>query len=438
MKARKTGATVVLAGGLVLAFAALLVAACAIPAVAAGATGSGPGHNDADLVVLLASTDLKTAAMERKALRPFLKSLTPRLRVAFVSVKRILHRASSDSLAPEMVRDYLRSRFTWRASTETRPRYLGIFAPPTPYYTGTLSTLPAIPRFTINTGTNVFPTDVPYEFLSSDTIDGGDGTVDPGDLDVTAPTFEVFRVPVTEVDDFTTFTRRHEIFSSAPYRSDATLVAGHFGLFEGDTSLVQCVNANNIGPSGLATHVLKVFDSMTQCQPDVLTTAAGPTLADVLADPNGGFHGGFIVDISHGNSFAIYPDPGSYENLSASDVASIPTDRLNVFISLACDNDGSDSLPNLAAAMYARASVAVISATTSVFPVNVQDILFAEVDSVSGLWQQNVNLLQGFHVFRSEYYTRFVQPATGVEREELWVNVMTEQLIGDGFVRAAR
>jgi len=252
------------------------------------------------------------------------------------------------------------------------------------------------------------------------------------------PALRQVALPVTEVDDFTTFTRRHEIFSSAPYRSDATLVAGHFGLFEGDTSFVQCVNANNIGPSGLATHVLKVFDSMTQCQPDVLTTAAGPTLADVLADPNGGFHGGFIVDISHGNSFAIYADPGSYENLSASDVASIPTDRLNVFISLACDNDGSDSLPNLAAVMYARASVAVISATTSVFPVNVQDILFAEVDSVSGLWQQNVNLLQGFHVFRSEYYTRFVQPATGVEREELWVNVMTEQLIGDGFVRAAR
>jgi hypothetical protein len=40
-------------------------------------------------------------------------------------------------------------------------------------------------------------------------------------------------------------------------------------------------------------------------------------------------------------------------------------------------------------------------------------------------------------VFRSEYYTRFVLPAT-VEREALWVNVMTETLIGDGFVTIAR
>jgi hypothetical protein len=423
---------VVLAGAVV----AVLIASWAIPAVAAS---SGPGRNDADLVILLASTDLRTTAMERRALRPFLKSMTPRLRVAIVPLKRLLRRASPDPVTPEMIRDYLRRKFTWRTSTQARPRYLGIFAVPTSSYMGTPSTLPPIARFTINTGSSVFPTDLPYEFLSPDTIDGGDGIVDPGDLDVTSPTFEVFRVPVTTVDDFTTFTRRHETFSSAAYRSDATLVAGHFGLFDGDTSLVQCVNAANIGPTGLATNVLKVFDStMGGCLPDVLTTAAGPTLADVLADPNGGFHGGTIVDISHGNAFAIYADPGSYENLSVNDVASIPTDRLNVFISLACDNDGSDWTPNLAAAMYARASVAIVSATALVTPVDIPDILFAEVDSVSGLWQNNENLLQRLHVFRSEYYTRFVQPAVGANREALWVNLMTETLIGDGLVTVAR
>src|SRR5207245_9052189 len=31
---------------------------------------------------------------------------------------------------------YLRERFTWRTSTEARPRYLGIFAVPTPDYMG--------------------------------------------------------------------------------------------------------------------------------------------------------------------------------------------------------------------------------------------------------------------------------------------------------------
>jgi hypothetical protein len=144
------------------------------------------------------------------------------------------------------------------------------------------------------------------------------------------------------------------------------------------------------------------------------------------------------VDISHGNAFAIYADPGSYQNLSVSDVASIPTDRLNVFISLACDNDGPEAIPNLAAAMYARASVAVVSATTLVSPVDIPDILFAEIDSISGLWQNRENLLQRFHVIRTEYYTRFVQPALGANREALWVNVLTETLIGDGFVTIAR
>lgn len=55
--------------------------------------------------------------------------------------------------------------------------------------------------------------------------------------------------------------------------------------------------------------------------------------------------------------------------------------------------------------MYDRACVAVVSATTAVTPLSLPDILFAEVDSISGLYQHQENLLQRMHVFRSEYYT---------------------------------
>jgi hypothetical protein len=405
------------------------------------APGPGPGTNDADVVIVLPGTSSATLRGERAALRPFITSLrSQHLKVAFAPLSRILDGLDADAITPELLRHYLRSRFTWRTSTEAQPRYLGIFAPPSVGYFGTPSMLPAIPRFIVDTGTTTFATDLPYEFLSPDTIDGGDGHVDPGDLDVTAPTFEVFRVPATTLADFTTFSERHAAFATAPYRSDATLVAGEYGLFNGDTSLIQCLNAANIGPPQLATQVLNVFDSTAaQCQPDVLTSPSGPTVADVLADPNGAFHGGTIVDVSHGNSFAIFAGYGFFVNLSVYDVARIPADRLNVFISIACDNDSSDSAPNLAAAMYARASVAVVSATTLVTPLNASDILFAEVDSVSGLWQNHENLVQRLHVFRSEYYTRFVQTAvTSGDREALWVNVLTETLIGDGLVTVAR
>jgi len=426
----------------------ILIVATSVALVTIGAGAAprpGPGTNDADVVIVLPDTSRATFRRERDALGPFVKSLRSqrrpqRLKVAFVPLSRILHGLGPEAITPNLLRDYLRSRFTWRASTEAQPRYLGIFAAPSAGYLGTPSTLPVIPRFIVDTGTTTFPTDLPYEFLSPDRIDGGDGHVDPGDLDVTAPTFEVFRVPTTTLADFTRFSDRHAAFATAPYRSDATLVAGEYGMFNGDTSVVQCLNAANIGPTELATQVLKVFDSTAaQCQPDVFTTPSGPTLADVLADPNGAFHGGTIVDVSHGGSSAIFAGYGFFVNLSVGDVARIPADRLNVFISIACDNDAPDSAPNLAAAMYAQASVAVVSATTVVGFVNVSDALFAEVDSVSGLWQNHETLLQRLHVFRSEYYTRFVQTAaTAGDREQLWGNVLTETLIGDGLVTLAR
>src|SRR5262249_50840868 len=219
-----------------------------------------------------------------------------------------------------------------------------------------------------------------------------------------------------------------------------TLVAGMFGLFPGDTSVVQCINATNLTQQQLASHVYNVYDSTAaSCVPDMVTKPGGPILADFLAAPAGPFRGGTIVDVSHGNAIAIYgqTDVGQFfSNLDIEDVPRIPPDRLNVFISIACDND-APGVRNLAAAMYERASVAVVSATTAVTPVNVDDILFAEVESVIALYRKRENLAQQFHAFRADYYTRFVVPATGAVRQALWVNVLTENLVGDGLVTVA-
>src|SRR5207245_11221718 len=72
---------------------------------------------------------------------------------------------------------YLRERFTWRTSTEARPRYLGIFAMPTPDYMGAAAPLPSVPRFGVTVGSSQFDSDLPDEFLAPATPDGGDGSI---------------------------------------------------------------------------------------------------------------------------------------------------------------------------------------------------------------------------------------------------------------------
>jgi hypothetical protein len=414
---------------------------------ASGSVGGGSAKwrkgADADLVLVLPASNHASFARQKKLLRPWLEK--QHLSYSLVPLWRILHGRPASALTAEEVRQYMRQRFTWRTSTGARPRYFGIFAVPTPDYMGTAAALPSVPRFGVTVGSSHFDSDVPYEFLAPATPDGGDGSIDPGDLNMTSPTFDVFRVPITRAADLSTFVRRDAAFGRATaatpaYGHDVTLAAGTFGLFPGDTSAVQCLNASALQQQQLADHVFKVFDS-TVCSPDVQTRPEGPRLADFLADPTSPFRGGVVVDISHGGPNALYGRTAAgafFPNLTVGDVARIPTDRLNVFISIACDNDGLGVRPNLAAAMYERASIAVISATTQVTPVSWPDIKAAEVDSVIALYQHHDNLLQNLHAFRSDYYQRFVRPAAPGAQQLLWINLLTVNLIGDGFVTVAR
>jgi Peptidase family C25 len=423
----------------------LLVLAAVLGVVALPACDPAPPADDpdADLVLVLPALGQGAFERQRAELLPFLEAQG--LTYSLLPLSKIVDRADLPTLTADQVRDYLRDHYTWRVSTEDHPRYLGIIAPPTATYND--ATDPqgrVVPRFEVAVGgLEPFGSDVPYGILPPATIDGGDGTVEPTDLDVTRPTFEVFRVPVTGASGIRRFVERHDRFMASEHRSDLTLVSGEFGLFPGDSSVVQCINATSLAP--LVTRILTVFDSTASaCPPDVLTSATGPRLANVLADPAGAFAGGTIVDVSHGSARTISAGSGlgevdeTFANLHVADVPAIPTDRLNVYISIACDNDGPPATGiNLASAMYRQASVTVVSATTTVYPVSLDDILFAEVESIAGLYQNDQTLLQRMHAFRAEYYERFVLPAAGGTRDLLWTNVLTVGVTGDGLVRVA-
>ncbi len=97
--------------------------------------------------------------------------------------------------------------FTPRQSSGARARYLGIIGLPDADYVdpGTPVTLPPIPRYSVFVAgmapPNPFAGDVPYQFPAVASIDGGDGSVDPVDLDLAHPAFNVFRIPAATPAD---------------------------------------------------------------------------------------------------------------------------------------------------------------------------------------------------------------------------------------------
>jgi hypothetical protein len=267
--------------------------------------------------------------------------------------------------------------------------------------------------------------------LLEDTIDGGDGIVDPEDLDMRTPTFVVFRIPIARAADLVRFVGRANAFATAAYRSDVALVAGRFQL-SGDTSTLQCLNANQLA-AGRAGRVFKVFDSDT-CAPDFLMTA-GLRLADFLGDGTNGFRGGMVYDISHGNQFGIYDAFGA--SLSQPDLDRLPSDALNVFVSISCANDARVAGLNFAMDMFLHGSVAVISASVDLFPLGLDAIVDAEVNAFQALYATPRTLLEGLQLFRASYYERYAIAGPLADRPYHWSNLLAVQVIGDGLAVVA-
>jgi hypothetical protein len=409
--------------------------------VAAGSTR----RDDADVVLVLPTASRQERREMMNLLRPWARRIRP-LEVCYVSLGDIAGDGPVASLAAEDIRRYLRARFTDCPTSTNRPRYLGIFAVPYPAYGDPRVPLsvPTIPRFMVRVA-NVepefteFETDVPYGFLTPETIDGGDTFVDPIDLDMRTATFTVFRVPIVRVEDLTHFVARANEFAQAPYRHDVALVAGLFGFFPGDTSLVQCINETQLLATGRVGEIFKVFDSPT-CDPDFLVTGPDHRLAHFLVGTDDTFRGGMIYDISHGNEDAIYATAaqGTFPNLARADVPTLPAGELNVFVSISCRNDRPIPATNFAMEMYLQNSVAVVSATEDVFPSqDVQPILDAEVGGFMSLYRSPVTILQALHQFRATYYEKYVIAGRPEERQHQWINLLAIHVLGDGLTIVA-
>jgi hypothetical protein len=410
--------------------------------------------DDADLVVVLPGASREADQMKqllgpwarrvREQYRETSKVLNPggsaRLKISYVSLSAVV----PDGAAPvaEELRQYLRSRFTSRPTTTERPRYLAIAALPYAEYVDPPETvqLAIIPRFHVAVRDapaqyTAVETDVPYGFLVPDTVDGGDGFVDPEDLDMRSATFTVFRIPLAQIDDLRRFVDRSNDFAEALYHNDVTLVSGQFGLFAGDTSLVQCINANQLSSVASVGRIFKVLD-YPSCPPDFLVTGPTHRLADFLADTSNGFKGGMIYDISHGNGDAIYAVSsvaGAFSNLASDDLDGLATGVLNVFVSISCDNDESLGRRNFAMAMYLHDSVAVVSATETIFPTSIPAILDAEVTAFVALYRSPLTLLQALHRFRAEYYVNYVLDGPVDDRPYNWINLLAVHVLGDGL-----
>src|SRR5262245_14253159 len=92
---------------------------------------------------------------------------------------------------------------------------------------------------------------------------GVTGSTNPQDIDMRTETFTVFRIPLAQISDVRHFVSRSNAFADAPYHKDAVLVSGDFGLFPGDTSVVQCINATDLSQLTAVGRVFKVLNHST-------------------------------------------------------------------------------------------------------------------------------------------------------------------------------
>jgi hypothetical protein len=83
--------------------------------------------------------------------------------------------------------------------------------------------------------------------------------------------------------------------------------------------------------------------------------------------------------------------------------------------------------------MYLHDSVAVVSATQSVFPTSLQAILDAEVSAFVALYREPVTILQALHRFHAEYYANYVIGGPVGDRPHNWINLLAVHVLGDGL-----
>jgi len=330
---------------------------------------------------------------------------------------------AESALTAEEIRLYLRTHFTDRSSGDSvKGRYLMIFSRQEEITDGDY---PLIPRYELNTDSDTVSTDSPYGFIGQETIDGGDGIVNIPDLDFSDPTLLVTRIPLTYTGELEDFLQRALNYEAVDYSRDLTLVAGRFAM-DGDSAYIQSLNAGLVNDPSL-----RVFDT-TQFSPDYICTGPGQRFSTFME--SSAFSGGVVYNISHGSNTAIYAyyNNLSFANLSVTDLSGLSSDKLNIFISLACANDSDEN--GLARNLFDHSSAAVISATKSVNPIDPNYIMAGETTFLPNFFNQPNSLMQAAQQTRHDYYLICAEDPEDEDNQIAFVNILAFNIYGDGLI----
>jgi hypothetical protein len=421
------------AGSTILMSVAL--AACQRPAETTDAPANPvldhPVTDDADADVVLVFPAASDAELDEQwqALRPWMEARAA-TGLSFDAV--LLSEAVGDETDPGTVAVALRG---WLATnlTERPGRYLGLLGRPLAE-SDPDAALPAIPMFALDVADEIVRTDLAYGDPSPALE--WEGRSRFGGFEIADPTFLTFRVPVTSVEDMARFASRAVAYDGAPHRGDALLVGGTVAI-TGDTAIIQCGVERALDAAGVGGRVAKVFDA-DECDPDLVVADGGDRLAQYMA---GTWEGGFVYDISHGSSDAVYYQgaDGLEENLGLADAGALPDDTLGVFVSLSCDNDSvPESGWNLNRAMFERWAVATITSTVpTTFGMDVQDAITIEQQALPTLMSGDGTLLDAVGDVRTAY-AALAADYSRSGRNEAWANLLGMNVTGDGLMRVRR
>ena len=120
--------------------------------------------------------------------------------------------------------------------------------------------------------------------------------------------------------------------------------------------------------------------------------------------------------------------------MRSSDVQKMPTNKLDIFVSLACANDGVgfNLNKNLANTLMEWQSVAVVSATETIYLKSIADVRIGELQFLENFFDNPNTLLQAVQEVRNDYYRRF--SATPSDEYYL-INLLALNVLGDGLIR---
>lgn len=295
-----------------------------------------------------------------------------------------------------------------------------------------------IPRFMMNV-----MNDNLYGFLDPEKMGGDNGIIDPNELDFSKPTLSVFRIPIRESGDLELKLDQSIAYEKASYKKDLTLVAGRYST-EGDTEAVMCAIERT---ASSASQIIKDFTTDIVCPADYISSDDEHSLNNIISGETTStgkeFKGGLVYNISHGSSDAIYST--NFYNLSVDDSSYYTGDKLFIFTSLACSNDGEpyesssyEPSNSLALSLLSGNAVSVISSTDYMAFSTLSDILIGEMTFVPMALNSTKTLSQSVQEIKSIYYKNYILNKNISDKIYPLNMLLSSNIYGDGLISLNR